>query len=78
MGMSGLVEEGGTWSVEGDVVTVIDPDGEDMPMTLTEDGSLRAEQDGMGLQRRMDGHPWPHHGHRSAAGDPRPYDGRQH
>lgn len=49
MGMSGLVEEGGTWSVEGDVVTVIDPDGEEMPMTLTEDGSLRAEQDGMAM-----------------------------
>ena len=49
MGMSGLVEEGGTWSVEGDVVTVIDPDGEEMPMTFTEDGSLRAEQDGMGM-----------------------------
>ena len=49
MGMSGLAEEGGTWSVEGDVVTVIDPDGEEMPMTLTEDGSLRAEQDGMAM-----------------------------
>ena len=49
MGMSGLVEEGGTWSVEGDVVTVIDPDGEEMPMTFTEDGSLRAEQDGMAM-----------------------------
>ena len=48
MGMSGLVEEG-TWSMDGDTVTMLDANGDTMTLTLAEDGTLRGEDDGVGM-----------------------------
>lgn len=48
MAMGGLVEEG-TWSMEGDTVTILDANGDTMTLTLAEDGTLRGEDDGVGM-----------------------------
>ena len=42
-------EKVGNWALEGDTLTVTFDEGEDMPLSLQEDGSLRGEQGGLGM-----------------------------
>ena len=47
--MTGVGSEAGTWTTDGETVSVTDASGAAMPFTIGEDGTLSIEQDGAAL-----------------------------